>query len=280
MVWWLVGWLSINRRSQKHKCFLFFFMTGRKRSNANCRVGASLLDKDTKERFAEPSLKYPNRIRSWSKGKLGGIRCKYGDSDRLLVHVIAICRHGRCCRPCLQEGPKDQRVSTKILFGLEKLERKGEQTLRTVGLHFQASNWLNALIGVGLCIHWMASQLLTIQTSGMRIISSRNRCIQKDGNQTRNKSSLTIARWRYLEGAQVNSLFEPNRMEVETERSAVRVVVALEIVHQHFVDFIFRPVGRTRIYHSAWILLVIITKKKKKTKKKFVSTPKGSWANP
>lgn len=76
--------------------------------------------------------------------------------------------------------------------------------------------------------------------------------------ETRNTLSSTTARWRYLEGAQVNSLFEPNRVEVETERSAVRVVMALEIVHQHFVDFIFRPVGRTRIHHSARVLLVII----------------------
>lgn len=54
--------------------------------------------------------------------------------------------------------------------------------------------------------------------------------------------SFLIDRWRYLEGAQVNSLFKPNGVEVETERGAVCVVVALEIVHQHFIDFVFRSV--------------------------------------
>lgn len=53
-------------------------------------------------------------------------------------------------------------------------KNKGRKWL-TWGLHFHGSNWLNALMGVGFCIHWIASQLLTIQTSGMRTISSRNR---------------------------------------------------------------------------------------------------------
>lgn len=42
-------------------------------------------------------------------------------------------------------------------------------------MHFQGSNWLSKLMGVGLCIHWITSQLFTIHTSGIRTISSKKR---------------------------------------------------------------------------------------------------------
>lgn len=59
----------------------------------------------------------------------------------------------------------------------------------------------------------------------------------------------------YLECAEIDALLEPNRVEIQAERSTIRVVVTLEVVHQHLKHFFFRAVRRARIYHGTRVLL-------------------------
>lgn len=219
-------------------------------------------------------FKCPNQIRFWSMDTLEDTPCKCEDNDHLSERVIAVYRHGRCCKLC----PRVEPNQFSKHFGNWAHSRRKNQRRKwlTWGLHFHGSNWLNALMGVGFCIHWIASQLLTIQTSGMRTISSTNRYSHTRKINFRFTWHLTnIIRWRYLEGTQVNALLKPNGVEVETERCAIRVVVSPEIVHQHLVNFIFGPVRRTRIHHSARVLLRYFEIVRKWRRKKSGSTPEG-----
>lgn len=68
---------------------------------------------------------------------------------------------------------------------------------------------------------------------------------KKEKNQIKTllRTRSHSTRWRgHLESAQIDAFFKPNRMEVKTERRPIGRVVALEIVHQHLVDFILRSV--------------------------------------
>ena len=60
----------------------------------------------------------------------------------------------------------------------------------------------------------------------------------------------------YLESSQVDLLLEPNCVEVEAQRGPVAFVMAPEIMHQHFIDFVLRAVRRARIHHSARVFLI------------------------
>ena len=83
-LWWVINHPSLPFNTTISlffflESFLWWLWKEKKRSRANCHLGGRLRDK--RARFA--SFKCPNRIRSWSMDKLGGIRCKCGDSDRL-----------------------------------------------------------------------------------------------------------------------------------------------------------------------------------------------------
>lgn len=66
----------------------------------------------------------------------------------------------------------------------------------------------------------------------------------------------------YLEGTQVDTLLEPAGMVIKPEGRAVRIVMTLEVVHEHIEDFILRTMRRTRIHHGARILLVFLKKRR------------------
>ena len=124
-------------------------------------------------------IRYPNQTHSWSTDKLEGIRYKCANSDRLSECVLAICTRDRYCR----HDPRGAPIQTKVshLVNCNNRHRTDHEIswkkkwIITWVLHFHGSNWVIWVMGVGFCIHWMASQLLTIQTSGWRTISSRKR---------------------------------------------------------------------------------------------------------
>ena len=57
------------------------------------------------------------------------------------------------------------------------------------------------------------------------------------------------------EGLPVLLVLEPGGVEVEAERRAVRVVVAVEVGHEYVVDLLLGEVGRAAVHHGAAVLL-------------------------
>ena len=125
---------------------------------------------------------------------------------------------------------------------------------------FHSSNVFIWLWGVGFFIHWIASQFETIQTSGRLISSFKNflnafrfflSCEYVGSNKINYHTSVicTISLKSMVTPASKYYL-EPSRMEIESKRSTIRVVMTIKICHENFKQFVSWEVIWTAVNHG------------------------------
>jgi hypothetical protein len=66
---------------------------------------------------------------------------------------------------------------------------------------------------------------------------------------------VSVTRWRYLEGAKVESFLEPAGVEIEAQGGSIRVEMTFKIMHEHVICLVLRTVRWARVHHRARIFL-------------------------
>lgn len=72
-------------------------------------------------------FKCPNQIRFWSMDTLEDIPCKCEDNDHLSERVIAVYRHGRCCKLCPRVEPKQRVFKTFWKLSTQQKKKQGKE---------------------------------------------------------------------------------------------------------------------------------------------------------